>query len=211
MVRFDSLSLLAEEYTYMYQSVRDPLKLNIDEAINYFTTHIFELDHNYEELGHDTYYNMRDRIHNIQGKVLYFWLKIFHEAEYKRNVLAKYGINTSDLDITITKIFELFKIIYNNVRDVYMGAHESMANDPDLPHYKQIDDGLSLLKNAKTLNKQIIAVTICLNIVHESGNLLEDYFGLSKTQLDDLSNLPKKQWDRELYKEFGIKIASNAF
>lgn len=205
MGRFNSLALLAEEYTYMYQDIRDPLKLNIDEAINYFTTHIFELEHNYEELGHEAYYNMRDRIHNIQGRVLYFWLKIFHEAEYKRNVLAKYGINTSDLDIIITKIFELFKTIYTNVYNVYYNGHKSMWSDPDLPHFKEIEDGLSLLKNAKPLNKKIIAVTICLNIVHESGNLLEDYFGLSKNQLDDLSNLPKNQWDRELYKEFGIK------
>ena len=45
---------------------------------------------------------------------------------------------------------------------------------------------------------------MALNAVHHSGPMLERW-GVEYKDWDRLSNLNKKPWDTELYKEFGIK------
>ena len=62
----------------------------------------------------------------------------------------------------------------------------------------------ALFDKAKTIDDKIVAVTMALNAVHHNGPMLERW-GLEEKEMDRLSNLNKKPWDTELYKEFGIK------
>jgi hypothetical protein len=56
---------------------------------------------------------------------------------------------------------------------------------------------LTLLENADTLHKQKIAIEGTLNTFHNSGKMIE-WLGLTKGQLDYLSNMDTTRWDKEL-------------
>ena len=221
--------------------------IHIHSKLIYHPNNLFDV-----ESGWYTNKELKNKANNV----LLFWLKLFHEAEYKRSTLIKYGISTTTCDYIINGVWKMFINVYDFAMNKWLIIH-SMKNkyfhfgrDVFEPNeldswYKifnragmwfgsqDIDDetirpeiydwpGNSIENNevateivnsynnlvkAKTIKEKIISTTIALNTMHHTGELVTMSGLLDEDKLNYLSNLPKKPWDGELYKEFGIKIS----
>jgi hypothetical protein len=171
-------------------------------------------------------------------------LKVFHEAEYKYNVLKQNNIQCNECINVIDKTFKYINAKFYYTTQYWLLAHNCIndffdfktlniqnwdeiegwaPSEEEIKQYKtpnnwpgnnpnefeiytnQIKPITLRLNAAHTIAEKIIAATIALNSIHTNGQMLE-YGGFKQEDLTLLSNLDSKLWNKELNKEFDIRL-----
>jgi len=63
---------------------------------------------------------------------------------------------------------------------------------------------LNSIGENSTISEMGIAVSLAMNVVHTSGNILEDALDLDKAFLDDMRDRSVEDWNAEIIKEFAV-------
>lgn len=95
-----------------------------------------------------------------------------------------------------------FQKVYNEDQKAY----EEYATTPEVVSaYKALE---MLKSNPQTIPDIMRVITLTLNTAHHQGYIISDYVhdgnGIDEGQLDMLSNLSTRMWDKENNQEFGI-------
>lgn len=111
----DLVALINEEYTYYLSNVKDSKGNMMKKSLD------LDLDNTYDDLmftkererhnfaGKEYKHATVDNVNRPKGADLLKWFTLFHEAEYKRGIMQKYGIECPDCDNIINIMFEYVK------------------------------------------------------------------------------------------------------
>jgi len=190
-----------------------------DDIIRVYDNHVSQ------EVAHLAL-ELQDRLLDVSQ--LYNLFVLFHEAEYKLNLANQYNIDPkiyNNCNKLIRRLYPILKQFLIVGIDSRFGSDLSAWLDgvgEEFHGFNQLDQifnqldqmgndaesAVDMLKNAKTIQEKVIAITMSLNLTHVSGKLFGETWvcGFTKQQLDNLSNLPTNKWRQEFKKEAGLSI-----
>lgn len=146
------------------------------------------------------YWEFRSNIFNA--------LVSFHEIEYKIFKLEqnKYTNNSiyqrllKDGLIIGDRILKIFLDIIESW--IYSHMHANLPQYPDNHRFVMLaEEGADRCEqaiNSNDFKEKSIAITLALNLQHNTGILIKDDSGMTSAQFKELSNLNTEEWDKDL-------------